>query len=226
MCTRLHSSHGPLVTVLFGLLTLAACDAVSRPEAPTGPLAAGSFSAATSGDGGSSVVPSTDDAALQSVERPYGAQLVWTTYAFVTAAQSGDPRFGGRCSVPSRYVEFGNLRGEITHAGRSQGTGSHCVQGTPQTGITFTDGTLSFVTANGDVLAGTYGGGTLSAVDGRLVLESSFTLTGGTGRFEGASGAGTQRGETTATPPQVLAGAPIYFEQTGTITYAPGRGGQ
>ena len=220
MRTSPSSRCRSLLPLVFGLVVVAACDAVSGPEAPARKVAA------NSGIASSGMVAATTSASVQSVERPYGAKLVWSTYLFVTAVQSGDPLFGGRCSIRSRYVEFGNLSGELTHAGRSVGTGSHCVQGTPQTGITFSDGSLTFTTANGDVLTFSYGGGTVSLENGLFVLESQFSVTGGTGRFEGASGAGTQRGEANATPPEVLRGAPIQLDQTGTITYAPGRGPQ
>jgi hypothetical protein len=206
--------------LLFGVAALAACDAVDAPDAPTGRLAT------EPGVAGTSTAPRPGSAAVQGSERPYGAKLVWSTYAIVTAAQSGDPLFGGRCSVPSKLVEYGNLSGEIMHAGRSAGTGNHCIQGTPLTGLTLTDGTVTFTTANGDVLTASYGGGTISLANGLFVVDTWFNLTGGTGRFEGASGAGTQHGVASATPQQVLAGAPLQLEQTGTITYAPGRGGQ
>lgn len=199
--------------------------AACEPSAPVAPLDPRGVHATAASVGRSRMMPFTDGAALQDGERPFGAKLVWTTYAFVTVAQSGDPLFGGRCSVPSRYVEFGNLSGEITHAGRSEGTASHCVQGTPQTAITISDGTLTFSTANGDVLTENYGDGTVSLANGLFVLESRFSVTGGTGRFASASGAGTTHGEATATPGEVLRGAPIQFVQTGVITYAAGRGG-
>jgi hypothetical protein len=170
-------------------------------------------------------VPLTDNVS-QTIERPYGAKLVWHTDSIVTAAQSGDPLFGGRCSVPSRFVEFAHLVGEIIHAGLSHGTANHCVQGTPKTGLTVTDGILTFMTANGDVLIVSYPHATISLVDGLFIVDGQFSFTGGTGRFEGASGTGTQHGEASGTPQEVLAGAPLELRQTGVITYAPGRGGQ
>jgi hypothetical protein len=179
----------------------------------------------------SPLAPST--LATQTIERPYQARFVWATYAYVTAAQSGDPRFGGRCSSDSRYLETGKITGEMTHGGRFEGTGSHCVQGFPATGITYTDGIATLATANGDLLTLTYGSGTISAAEGyRLLFESTFTVTGGTGRFAEATGGGMQHGVFVGTPPppglpqQVLNGGSIEFEQHGMIDYAPGRVGQ
>lgn len=213
MRTPAYSSHWSLLPLLVGLVTLAACDGASGPEAPTRRLAAGGM------------VPFTDNAS-QTIERPYGAKLVWHTDSIVTAQQSGDPLFGGRCSVPSRFVEFGHLIGEIMHAGLSHGTASQCVQGTPKTGLTITDGVITFTTANGDVLIVSYARATISLVDGLFIADGDFSLSGGTGRFEGASGGGTQHGEASGTPQEVLAGAPLQLRQSGVITYAPGRGGQ
>lgn len=213
MRTRVYSTRRSLLPLLVGLVTLAACDAASGPEAPTRRLAA------------RGTMPVTDNAS-QTIERPYGAKLVWQTDSIVTAVQSGDPLFGGRCSVPSRFVEFAHLNGEIMHAGLSRGTGNQCVQGTPKTGLTTTDGIATFTTANGDVLILNWAHATISLVDGLFIVDGQFTFNGGTGRFEGASGAGTQHGEASGTPQDVLAGAPLEVRQTGVITYAPGRGGQ
>ena len=213
MRTRMHANGRSSLPLLFAVLTLSACETVNGPDAPAKGPVPSSFSAATSSIGGA------------SVERPYGAKLVWHTDSIVTALQSGDPLFGGRCSVRSKFVEFGHLSGEIMHAGLSHGTANQCIQGTPQTGLTITDGILTFTTANGDVLIVSYAHATISLVNGLFIVDGQFSVTGGTGRFEGASGAGTQHGEASATPQEVLAGAPLQLEQTGTITYAPGRGG-
>ena len=162
------------------------------------------------------------DAAV-AVERPLGAKLVWNTDSIRVVAPLGDPLFGGRCSVPSKFIEFGHFRGEIMHAGLSEGTGSQCVQGTPKTGLSVTDAIDIFTTANGDKL--TLGwAAPISLGNGLFVIDGRFTVTGGTGRFEEASGEGTLHVQASATPQEVLAGAPVQVELTGTITYAPGRG--
>lgn len=214
MRIRPRPSRRARFPLLLAVLSLSACEVVNGPAAPARNTAPSSVGVATSSIGS------------KDGDRPYGAKLVWRTDSIVTASQSGDPLFGGRCSAPSRFVEFGHLSGQIMHAGLSRGTGEQCIQGTPQTGLTITDGILTFTTANGDVLIVSYAQATISLVNGLFIVDGQFSVTGGTGRFEGASGAGTQHGEANATPLEVLAGAPLQLEQTGTIRYAPGRGGQ
>jgi hypothetical protein len=162
--------------------------------------------------------------AAAAVERPFGAKLVWNTDSIRMVAPSGDPLFAGRCSVPSWFIEFGHFSGEIMHAGLSVGTGSQCVQGTPSTGLSVTDAIDIFTTANGDKLTLAWAA-PIFVGNGLFVVDGPFSVTGGTGRFEGASGEGTLHGQASATPQEVLAGAPVQAELTGTITYAPGRGG-
>ena len=54
-------------------------------------------------------------------------------------------------------------------------------------------GTMVFTAANGDQLFGTYEGlGT--PADGPVSFQGTFQITGGTGSFEGVTGAGTYRG--------------------------------
>lgn len=161
--------------------------------------------------------------AAAAVERPFGAKLVWNTDSIRVVAPLGDPLFGGRCSVPSKFIEFGHFRGEIMHAGLSEGTGSQCVQGTPKTGLSVTDAIDVFTTANGDKLTLAWAA-PISLGNGLFVIDGPFTVTGGTGRFEEASGEGTLHVQASATPQEVLAGAPVQVDLTGTINYGPGRG--
>jgi hypothetical protein len=209
MRTRARSASPRLLPLLFGVATLAACDAASSSEGPARSLGDPSFSAGA---------PGTPAA----VERPFGAKLVWNTDSIKLAAP-GDALFGGRCSVASRFMEFGHFQGEMMHAGLSAGTGSQCVQGTPKTGLSVTDAVDIFTAANGDALILGWAG-PISVVDELFVVDGSFSVTGGTGRFEGASGGGVLHGVARATPQEVLAGAPVEAEFTGIITYAAGRG--
>lgn len=166
-----------------------------------------------------------------SIERPHHAMFEFRVYDVTFAPPGTLSTFDGRCSVPSAFVVFATIAGQATHLGRFEGTASHCNQPGAAPGViaTYRDGLVSLVGANGEALSATYGLGTIRPdpdVPGRLLFEDSFTLTGGTGRFEGASGGGTDRGALDGDVSAVLAGAPVRFEQAGTITYAPGRGGQ
>jgi hypothetical protein len=188
------------------------------------PLAAcqqsGSFNRS---DPAAPLAPST--VATQSIERPYRAHLVWTVesieWAGVPPATSA---FGGRCSVPSHFVVTARVIGQMTHGGRFEGTASHCEQLGLAPGVTttYTDGTFSVTIASGDTLEGRYDNGTVNEQTG--VLRDTFTLTGGTGRFEGATGGGEERGQLPVSNVEVMPGTAVPIEQVGTITYAPGRG--
>jgi hypothetical protein len=166
----------------------------------------------------------------QSVERPYRASLTFTVYDVTFAPPGTLSTFDGRCSVPSALIMFANIAGVMAHAGRFEGTASHCNQPAVSPGApsTYRDGLFTATVANGDILYGTYGPGTVRpdpGAPGRLLFDDVFAASGGTGRFHGASGAGTSHGEVTGDVPDVIAGRPVQFEQIGTITYAPGRGG-
>ena len=166
-----------------------------------------------------------------SVERPHHATFEFRVYDVTFAPPGTLSTFEGRCSVPSAFVVFATIAGQATHVGRFEGTVSHCNQpgGAPGVIATYRDGLVSLVGANGDAVSGTYGLGSIRPdpdVPGRLLFDDSFTFSGGTGRFEGTTGGGTDHGELTGDVSAVLAGNPVRFEQAGTITYAPGRGGQ
>lgn len=169
------------------------------------------------------LAPST--VATQSVERPYRAHLVWTVEGIEWAgAPPATSTFGGRCSVPSHFVVTATVIGEMTHSGRFEGTASHCEQLglTPGAAATYGDGAFSVRTANGDMLEGRYDNGTVDEQTG--ALHDTFTILGGTGRFEGATGGGEERGQLPVSNVEVMPGTTVPIEQTGTITYAPGRG--
>ena len=172
MRTRTQACRRSFLPLVFAMLALSACETVNEPDAPARRPVSSSFKTGTSSIGG------------EGVERPYRAKLVWHTDSIVTALQSGDPLFGGRCSVASNFVEFGHLTGEITHAGLSRGTGNQCVQGTPKTGLTITDGILTFTTANGDVLIVSYARSTISLVNGLFIVDGQFKPDRGNRPFQ------------------------------------------
>jgi hypothetical protein len=169
------------------------------------------------------LAPST--VATQSLERPYRAHLVWTVERIEWAgAPPATSTFGGRCSVPSHFVIMATVIGQMTHGGRFEGTASHCEQLGLAPGVTttYTDGTFSVRIASGDMLEGRYDNGTVDEQTG--VLRDTFTFTGGTGRFEGATGGGEERGQLPVSNVEIMPGTAVPIEQAGTITYAPGRG--
>jgi hypothetical protein len=123
--------------------------------------------------------------------------------------------FDGRCSVPSSWVIEFTGTGQITHMGAVCLTFEHCTQADLAAGtFAYTDGVFSYTAANGDQLQGTYGSGSAGMLSAEVVWwQDSFVIDGGTGRFAGASGGGTDRGTT-----EVVSGYTEY-ELEGVIVY-------
>jgi hypothetical protein len=86
--------------------------------------------------------------------------------------------------VTAGYEE---IWGQATHLGRFTSSLLHCFN--PDTGV-FTAGESTYIAANGDTVDMIYYG---RAVDDQLLIDN-FTIVGGTGRFEGATGGGTGSG--------------------------------
>ena len=111
------------------------------------------------------------------------------------------------------------LQGTTTGAGHASHMGSvtlhstDCVvQAAGQ--FTFTDGRLVLTAANGDQLNASYSGMLLpSATPAVYTLSGSFTVTGGTGRFDGATGSGSLQGSN-----NIVTGQGGYTA-TGSIKY-------
>lgn len=90
---------------------------------------------------------------------------------------------------PSTFasVDFAPLTGNATHFGRFTVTGPHRVNlaATPAAAV----GTFEFTAANGDTLTASFTGlGTPTATPGIASIVETATITGGTGRFAGATG--------------------------------------
>jgi hypothetical protein len=90
---------------------------------------------------------------------------------------------------PSTFasVDFGPLTGNATQLGRFTLQGPHRVNlaDTPATAV----GTFVFTAANGDTLTASFTGlGTATATPGIFSIVETATITGGTGRFDGATG--------------------------------------
>lgn len=108
----------------------------------------------------------------------------------------------GRCAPAARTVTFGPLIAPVSgtsNIGAFLPSGSHCIDAASGT---YFDGQFSFDFGMGDLLNGTYAGA-LSPTANPMQFSNiqSFSVTGGLGRFLGASGA---------------------FTGTGLITFAPG----
>ncbi len=80
--------------------------------------------------------------------------------------------------------------GYATHLGATTDQQSHCQNFA--TG-TFSNGQYTFTAANGDTIFGTYSGQLVPAGNA-FVIDGQFTITGGTGRFVGATGDGSASG--------------------------------
>ena len=126
--------------------------------------------------------------AASSKERPFKEDLSGyaTEIVYAEDFEDGDT-FGKRCSQPSQWVSTSEGTGTISHLGRVSWRTEHCFQ---LFRGTFGDAVVVITSANGDQLYGTY--------DGVLTSETTFKedliITGGTGRFAGASGVVAEAG--------------------------------
>ncbi len=102
-------------------------------------------------------------------------------------------------SSPCPFVRIlVNGGGHATHLGRFSTSQYHCLD--PADPLAFTEGVFTFTAANGDTVFGTYAGRFIpTTVEGVSTVDGTFTFTGGTGRFAGASGGGLATGSGTAT---------------------------
>lgn len=127
--------------------------------------------------------------------------------------------FDGRCSVPSSWIIEFTGTGQITHLGAVSITFEHCTQADLAAGtFAYTDGVFSYTAANGDQLHGSYGSGTAGMLSADVVWwQDSFVIQGGTGRFAGASGGGTDRGTTES------ASGYTEYELEGVLVYDPSK---
>ena len=125
--------------------------------------------------------------------------------------------FGGRCSVPSDWIAVWSGRGEATHMGVVNAFGSDCDRVDLLTGnVVYGDGTITEYGSNGDFLFGTYtnGHGTIGST-----FSDEWTLTGGTGHFAGATGAGVETFDLLAPPVFSSTPQPFVNPWNGWISY-------
>jgi hypothetical protein len=108
------------------------------------------------------------------------------------------PPGSGRCA-PQRFNTVVITPGQISSTGTSNfgsftSTQSHCVDSPPPTALT--DGRFTYTFQGGDTIFGTYNGNAAnSATPGVFNAVENLTITGGTGRFVGASGSITSNGQ-------------------------------
>lgn len=118
--------------------------------------------------------------------------------------------FGPTIGTSTQFAE-----GELSHLGATVHTSTHCVP--PFTNLPHTshhDGELVWTAANGDEVHATYfGDGILDFSTLTLRAQSYVTITGGTGRFEDASG------DAVAHAVANVATSQVTFEIEGWIDY-------
>jgi hypothetical protein len=95
----------------------------------------------------------------------------------------------GRCSAPALLLSYAG-EGNISHLGTVTWSSTHCTYLDEQSTGQFGEADLVVVAANGDELYGTYAG----SITGPGTFEETMTITGGTGRFLGATGVVAETG--------------------------------
>lgn len=131
---------------------------------------------------------------------------------------AGEVSFGNPGVCTTQPVQtLANVTGQLTHLGNSAITTAHCAS---SNGMLALDGHATFTAANGDQIFATYTGHVIAPPAPLIIEEGELIITGGTGRFEHASG----RVPFTVyvnpvSPPTNDARWPIQFVFAGTITY-------
>lgn len=147
---------------------------------------------------------------------PIAGAVLGHTTSFIPAGPNvgvDTSTFNGRCSVPSQWVVGFAGTGTFSHLGPMTFEGSHCTQYNPATGKgTYTDGDFSFVADNGDVLKSTHYG-SFEIINNVTHITGTTVITGGTGRFTGATGTMAESGT------QDLATDVLDVTYSGSITY-------
>ena len=164
-----------LAVAAASLAWLVGCSQSVSPTAPTS-VSVDRSVAATVGSETGRATPAAVGSNSAAQELPFKGTLEGS-FTFVP-----DP-------PPSTFasVDFVPLTGNATHLGRFTLTGPHRVNlaATPATAV----GTFEFTAANGDTLRASFTGlGTPTATPGIASLVETATITGGTGRFAGATG--------------------------------------
>lgn len=103
----------------------------------------------------------------------------------------------GRCVAPPYLVGTTTGSGTASHLGAITFTATDCITPGP-TSFDFSNGKLTMTAANGDELRADYSGTLLplpyTTPYTLFSIQGTFTVTGGTGRFVGATGSGYLQG--------------------------------
>ena len=92
-----------------------------------------------------------------------------------------------------RYMSVGT--GNVSHLGKVDFVVTHCTVLNPDLTGSFGNGTITFTAPNGDELVIAQWGTFVVSPDFTVSdIELSWTVVGGTGRFDGATGSGTGTG--------------------------------
>jgi len=131
---------------------------------------------------------------------------------------AGEVTFGNPGVCTTQPVQtLTSAKGQLTHLGNAMVTTTHCASAD---GLLALDGHATFTAANGDQVFASYTSHTTAPPPPLIVQEGELIITGGTGRFEHATG----RVPFTVyvspiSPPSSDAKWPIRFVFAGTITY-------
>jgi hypothetical protein len=132
---------------------------------------------------------------------------------------TGTITLDARCPSPL-LLESYRGGGTATHTGKYDIVNSHCLN--PATGA-LTNGTFVKTAANGDQLFGTYVGSASviqpPAPIGIFGITGTISLTGGTGRFTGATGTTTMSGTEQADFSQTPIATQTELTMVGEISY-------
>ena len=123
---------------------------------------------------------------LLGATAPAEAQTTFRVNARLRGVQTADPRPDPRCAPPTVLVELSG-EGTVSRLGRVTATASHCIIDDPAAPA-FTDGEMTIVDDRGELFI------EYSGTDVAGDLNGTWTVTGGTGDFVGASGGGTLTG--------------------------------
>ncbi|MFL6718507.1 MAG: hypothetical protein ACJ8G3_19320 [Burkholderiaceae bacterium] len=148
----------------------------------------------------------------------------------MTTAESLAPQDPSKvtCATPAEAVGMTHGSGTMTVGYKNRGytgvvtaTASDCATPT----FVFSNGKLTITAVNGSTLTANYHGsfaGTAASPILKMNKDATFTITGGTGVFEGASGSGKLSGyiDITNAPGLSPKEMPGMLEATGTISFS------
>ncbi len=124
----------------------------------------------------------------------------------------------GACAGPPVHAKtISEATGTFTHLGLTTLRAEHCFVRPNPDGTFLFAGTATLRGANGDEIHGTYSGNMFPpSGPGRIETAATLVVTGGTGRFAGASGEAEGIIVVTITQPGPAA---IHFDVKGSIVY-------